>query len=1798
MLDGLPGWAGLASDNSPSAVTISGEQAALRELAVRCEAERIDFDLLPISHGYHSRLIGAAVPAFQADLAGLAFSPPSVPVLSSVDGQYYQPEATPEFMPHHLARQLAIPVEFVRHVRKLYDDGVRLFVESGPRWSLTGFIAEILGPERPHAVCAAVHPKVGELEQFHRLLAAAFTWGRLRPEGLAAFAMERSAVPAAVVAPAALVQAPVMNGASAAADEVQEFIVAQLVEKTGYPAELLESNLDLEAELGIDTVKQVDVLAQAFGRFQVAPDRTLRVRNYNTIAKMAELIRERSAIVSSPAAPAPLVAVPAIFAEPVAVAAPVVAEVIAAPVVAAPVAVAAPVVAEVVAAPAAVVAPVEPAAIVQAPVMNGASAAAVDEVQEFIVAQLVEKTGYPAELLEADLDLEAELGIDTVKQVDVLAQAFGRFQVAPDRTLRVRNYNTIAKMAELIRERSAIVASPTASAPVIFAEPVSVAAPAVVAVPTIFAEPVAVAAPVVAEVVAAPVAVVAPVEPAALVQAPVMNGASLGDAADEVQEFIVAQLVEKTGYPAELLEADLDLEAELGIDTVKQVDVLAQAFGRFQVAPDRTLRVRNYNTIAKMAELIRERSAIVASPTASAPVILAEPVSVAAPAVVAVPTIFAEPVAVAAPVVAEVVAAPAAVVAPVEPAAVVQAPVMNGASAGADEVQEFIVAQLVEKTGYPAELLESDLDLEAELGIDTVKQVDVLAQAFGRFQVAPDRTLRVRNYNTIAKMAELIRERSAIVASPAVVAEAVSVAAPAVVAVPGIFAEPVAVAAPVVAEVIAAPMVAEPVVVAAPVVAEVVAAPAAAVAPVEPAAVVQAPVMNGASAPGADEVQEFIVAQLVEKTGYPAELLEADLDLEAELGIDTVKQVDVLAQAFGRFQVAPDRTLRVRNYNTIAKMAELIRERSSIVASPAAQAPAVVAVPAVVAEPVAVAAPVVAEVVAAPAPVAAPAAAVAPVEPAAVVQAPVMNGASAAADEVQEFIVAQLVEKTGYPAELLEADLDLEAELGIDTVKQVDVLAQAFGRFQVAPDRTLRVRNYNTIAKMAELIRERSAIVSSPAAPAPVAAEAPRAAEASVSPAPAVQKPEITVAAVPTHTVQAFIHKTPPAAQSPAPVQQPASNGAVAPADEARVRSFVLEAMAERTGYPVDELGLDLDVETDLGIDAVKQRAVFRQACEHFGIVAPDAVPLRELATLRATIDRVRALTGSAAAPCKQRPSYDIPAVRGELQAARYVPTAVPTPLERTPAYRLQGRRILVTVDPFGVFRALQARLEAGGAQVVTVYPRESGWKLPAGARTVDFAAPDQVRALMHAIEAEEGPLDGVFHLHALTPQPRFADMGADDLERLVEQSALCGLAMAQPLYDRFEGAAPGETFFVAATHLGACLGLGEGELSNPACGAWAGFLKSLRRELPGTLAKVVDFDGLHPVDEAAGRILDEVLCLDPAAEVGYVDDVRHTIVLVRSDRVDGPAPLEVDEDWVFVVSGGGRGVVAAVIRQLAAQFGATVYVTGRTPAPEGTEPWLAMDDAEFAAWRGTFLAAERAADPGASMQQLQRRYSAMKSARELHANLRDFASLRGQVHYRVCDVTRRDEVDALVAEVRARHGRIDGVVHGAMVEESRLLPRKTDALCRTTFAAKFHGGVHLLQATLADQPRLVVNFGSGASRFGSHGQSDYASAGDLLAKATRLYRREMAPDARCITIDWPAWLGAGWVASNPEIERLLRENGVGTFIELDEGVAWFVGEMLYGTDEEVVIAGDAMVAGLAADATAAWDAAAVGAAS
>ena len=104
--------------------------------------------------------------------------------------------------------------------------------------------------------------------------------------------------------------------------------------------------------------------------------------------------------------------------------------------------------------------------------------------------------------------------------------------------------------------------------------------------------------------------------------------------------------------------------------------------------------------------------------------------------------------------------------------------------------------------------------------------------------------------------------------------------------------------------------------------------------------------------------------------------------------------------------------------------------------------------------------------------------------------------------DVLSDLLSVISEKTGYPVEELETDYELEADLGIDTVKQAEIFGQVREQYGLAPDENFRLSDYPTIETLAGWLA--SQVASSggvPAeAPAPTPTSAPAASEA---PAPA-----------------------------------------------------------------------------------------------------------------------------------------------------------------------------------------------------------------------------------------------------------------------------------------------------------------------------------------------------------------------------------------------------------------------------------------------------------------------------------------------------------------------------------------------------------------------------------------------------------------------------------------------------------------------------------------------------------------------
>ncbi|MBU6335066.1 MAG: acyltransferase domain-containing protein [Chloroflexi bacterium] len=863
----------LANVNAPDQVVLGGPRAAIAAARDVLAARGLGVTALPVAAAFHTGLVEHARQPFAVAVAGAGLTPPRMPVYANTTGGPYP--ADPADMQRVLAEQLVRPVQFEAQITAMYAAGCRIFVEFGPRNVLTNLVRRILAG-RPH-VALALNPQ-RQADSDQQLREAAL---QLSVLGVPLGALDQYALPVAGPAATPTGMSILLNGSNVVSDRTREAyeralrtssFQAQRAPAAGAAApstdalarvgELQRAALHAHeqfitgqaeyARLFVELLQQqqallaqgalsgagLRVLGETMAQFHAYQGESLRVHHEYLAAQLDQLQQVIGTLGDAGALPAPASDaasfdswMPETVEWPDEDDAPPPAPVRAAAPPPAPARVAAPP-----PAPARVAAPPPAPARVAAPPAPALGSA---QVQRELFQVVADKTGYPVATLDATMDLEADLGIDSIKRVEILGALQERLPGVPPLS---------PEAAGELRTLGQIVGylAPTA--------------PARAAAPT----------------------------PTGAAPTPVSAAARLFGAA-QVQRELFQVIADKTGYPVATLDATMDLEADLGIDSIKRVEILGALQERLPGVPP--LSPEAAGELRTLGQIVGHLAPAAVRTTPAAP---ATPRS-------------------------SVPAAP-----------------------GSAQVQRELFQVVADKTGYPVATLDAAMDLEADLGIDSIKRVEILGALQERLPGVPPLSPEAAGeLRTLGQIVGHLAGGSAPTAPPA------------------------------------APRSSTP------------AAPA---------------------APGSAQVQRELFQVVADKTGYPVATLDAAMDLEADLGIDSIKRVEILGALQERLPGVPP--LSPEAAGELRTLGQIIGHLAggSAPATPPAATPA---------------APV-------------PAHAAAPI----------------GHEQVQQALFAIVNDKTGYPLDTLEPGLDLEADLGIDSIKRVEILGALQEQMPQLPELT------------------------------------------------------------------------------------------------------------------------------------------------------------------------------------------------------------------------------------------------------------------------------------------------------------------------------------------------------------------------------------------------------------------------------------------------------------------------------------------------------------------------------------------------------------------------------------------------------------------------------------------------------------------------------------------------------------------------------------------------------------------------
>ncbi|WP_407284980.1 SDR family NAD(P)-dependent oxidoreductase [Streptomyces sp. BP-8] len=594
--------------------------------------------------------------------------------------------------------------------------------------------------------------------------------------------------------------------------------------------------------------------------------------------------------------------------------------------------------------------------------------------------------------------------------------------------------------------------------------------------------------------------------------------------------------------------------------------------------------------------------------------------------------------------------------------------------------------------------------------------------------------------------------------------------------------------------------------------------------------------------------------------------------------------------------------------------------------------------------------------------------------------------------------------------------------------------------------------------------------------------------------------------------------------------------------DRDHVEQVVREIIAEKTGYAVEMLEPDLDIQADLGIDSLKQVEIAAEAWRRYPVIPREEI--YRFAQARTIQDLSLVLEEIAAAPTGDLGQF----TTAPLGRAHIGLRPLPAPDEYLRAYAPDHTAVVID-DGSSLSATLVRSLRA------------AGWHVRPLALPDVTVTGDDVALTDWTEDALQARLAGFARVDlCVLPFDRPAAHGSEATIRRLRHAVLVAKHIAPHLRKATE--AGHRAGFVAVTRLDGALGF-EGSGADPVtalAGGLGGLVKTLALEGLTLFGRVVDIAPSLDDAEAGTRFLAEITDANTALrEVGWAAGaLRRTPVLAArpGHPLPGAPDTELDAQDVLLVTGGARGITSWCVSELARARGCRFILLGRTPLAE--LPGWAADCATESALRDVLVQRLRAdgGDPEAPAERaaLDRQVRAFEHQREVQATLDGLRAQGVDAEYVAADVGDR----TAVAKALAPHStRITGIIHGAGVLADEPLWDKSEQSVARVVDAKLTGLVNILDALPAEKLRHLVVFTSVAGVYGNARQTDYALANEALNRFACAWQAAQ-PTCRVAALAWGPWRGG---MASPGIQEIFVQHGV-PLLTREEGCRYFVEQM------------------------------------
>ncbi len=775
--------------------------------------------------------------------------------------------------------------------------------------------------------------------------------------------------------------------------------------------------------------------------------------------------------------------------------------------------------------------------------------------------------------------------------------------------------------------------------------------------------------------------------------------------------------------------------------------------------------------------------------------------------------------------------------------------------------------------------------------------------------------------------------------------------------------------------------------------------------------------------------------------------------------------------------------------------------------------------------------------------------------------------------DVLETIIKIISDKTGYSGEMLDPDLDMEADLGIDTVKQAELFGMIREHYGIPRKEGLSLKDYPTIRHCVRFVMENAG----------------GGVKTDFSVDTGMRGSIDTKGGIAEVVEDKVSDKV-------------EDKGRVGELNEKDVLETIIKIISDKTGYSREMLDPDLDMEADLGIDTVKQAELFGMIREHYGIPRKEGLSLKDYPTIRhcvrfvmenagktkttenenidianvkveekiETTTQFEPIQGKEEKGIDNEFKVDMGKVLGEIdnkhtRHIRYKPTIVEMPVRDEIIKKFDPSKYAVIIaDDIELAKLVRNEFSKLGVLSIILTSKETKLK---DSYTVNFSSLTLTDEIIRDI-ASKYKIGGIVYLMGVDDKKLDENTKPSvDVNRYVMPLFVAAKHFAPHLNDVKDDFV---SFIICVTKIDGGFGYITTQSYDPIYGGIYGVGLCLRKEFDKSVVKVIDFPKDAENLFIVKKIFYELQYSDKRCAVSYsTAGKRYTLVALPVEMRKDKENYTLSKKKI-IVTGGGRGLGALFCKMASKRWKPTIIILDIIELSDEAAKFASMSEDELVEYKNNTLKEKlKKIHNKLTPVMLEKEFTRIKDSANLYKTIKEIEALGAKVFYYQCDLNNSVRFEEVMRNIKDKFGMVDGFIHFAGLERSKLSVDKSFEEFLLIFNTKANSAINIWRSQILREDALVVMVSSIAGKFGNLGQTDYAAASDYISKfAVNLFNQKR----KAFAIDMTAIANIG-MGVRPGVEAFLKSQEV-EFLYPEEVMGMLCDEISYGDIPEIIYSG------------------------